>query len=139
MTWVAIGLGSNLGDRKAFLLQALGFLRAHPAISDLRVSRFRETDPVGGPPQGKFLNAVAVFRTELSPEELFAILQSLEAASGRVRAQRNGPRTLDLDLLLFGAERIDLPHLQIPHPRMAQRPFVLEPLAEVWPREEVSA
>lgn len=131
MPWVAIGLGSNLGNREALLLDAADSLRRHPGIYDFRLSRLYETEPVGGPPQGKFLNAAAAFRTEIEPMELLALLQSIERKAGRTREISNGPRTLDLDILLYGQHRIDLPQLRVPHPRMWEREFVLGPLTEL--------
>lgn len=92
-----------------------------------------ETDPVGGPPQDKFLNAVVKVSTELSPLELFLVCQSVEKQLGRVRDVANGPRTIDLDILLYDRLVIDTPQLKIPHPRMFERAFVLEPLREIEP------
>jgi 2-amino-4-hydroxy-6-hydroxymethyldihydropteridine diphosphokinase len=99
-----------------------------------RISAFRDTEPAGGPPgQGTYLNAAAALETTLEPVELLHILQSIEARYGRVRTVRWGERTLDLDLLLFGERVIQTPELTVPHPRFAERPFVLEPLAEIAP------
>ena len=127
-----IALGSNLGDRRATLEQALQSLRNHPAITVAAVSSFRETEPVGGPPgQGPYLNAAAELRTTLPPQELLRVLLEVENCMGRVRAERWGPRTIDLDLLLYGDIVCAAPDLTLPHPRMHERPFVLEPLAEI--------
>lgn len=146
-TLALIGLGSNLGDRKATLDAALAALETAPGIRLQSVSSYHETTPIGGPPdQGAFLNAAASVETELSPSELLQTLQRIEAGAGRVRTTRWGARTLDLDLLLFGDQILQgLPKLQrdaprpssrplrVPHPRMALRRFVLAPLAEIAP------
>src|SRR5215831_7051292 len=131
---VLIGLGSNLGDRRAALEGAIAELAETPGVSVRRVSSFRETEPVGGPPgQGAYLNAAAVLETTLDPSELLRILQAIETRYGRVRTVRWGERTLDLDLLLFDDRIIETTALTVPHPRLAERRFVLEPLAEVAP------
>jgi 2-amino-4-hydroxy-6-hydroxymethyldihydropteridine diphosphokinase len=130
-----IGLGSNLGDRRATLEGALTALEATPGIRVRRVSRFHETEPVGGPPgQGAYLNAAAVLETTLDPFELLPVLQAIEARFGRIRTAHWGERTLDLDLLLFDDRIIQTPDLSVPHPRLTERRFVLEPLAEVAPQ-----
>jgi 2-amino-4-hydroxy-6-hydroxymethyldihydropteridine diphosphokinase len=129
---VFLGLGSNLGDRESAIEGALARLAArgfHPT----RRSSLWLTEPVGGPPQGWFLNAVAGGETELSPEALLEACLATEREMGRVRAERNGPRTIDVDVLLFGGERRDAPRLVIPHPRLHERRFVLAPLAEIAP------
>jgi 2-amino-4-hydroxy-6-hydroxymethyldihydropteridine diphosphokinase len=129
-----IGLGSNLGDRRATLEGAIAALAATPGVRVRRVSSYRETEPVGGPPeQGTYLNAAAVLETTLDPCELLHVLQAIETRSGRVRTVRWGARTLDLDLLLFGDRIIETTELTVPHPRLAERRFVLEPLVEVAP------
>ncbi len=129
-----IGLGSNLGDRAALLEGALAALAATSGVRIGRVSSFRETEPVGGPPgQGPYLNAAAALETTLEPIDLFRALQAIEARFGRVRTVRWGERTLDLDLLLFDGRIIDSPELTVPHPRLAERRFVLEPLAQIAP------
>jgi 2-amino-4-hydroxy-6-hydroxymethyldihydropteridine diphosphokinase len=127
-----VALGSNLGDRAAHLAFAVAALRETPGIQVDRVSSIRETEPVGGPPQGAYLNGVVALRTRLAPRALLERLLAIEAATGRERGpEQNAPRTLDLDLLLYGDEQIDEPDLVVPHPRMRQRPFVMEPLAEL--------
>ncbi|MCG8588272.1 MAG: 2-amino-4-hydroxy-6-hydroxymethyldihydropteridine diphosphokinase [Proteobacteria bacterium] len=126
-------MGSNLGDRYAILCRALDGLARLAVGRRLVASRLYETDPVGGPPQPAYLNAVASFETEGSPGELWAGLQELERAAGRRRREPNGPRTLDLDLLCFGAACLETPELIVPHPRLHERAFVLVPLAEVAP------
>ena len=125
-----IGLGSNLGDRDAALRGALELL----GTEVVAVSSFRETDPVGYLDQPRFLNAAAALDTELPPRELLARLLEVERELGRTRdGPRYGPRTIDLDLLLYGDLVIDEPGLVVPHPRLAERRFVLEPLAELDP------
>jgi 2-amino-4-hydroxy-6-hydroxymethyldihydropteridine diphosphokinase len=129
-----IGLGSNLGDRRATLDGAIAALAVTPGVGVRRVSSYHETDPVGGPPgQGRYLNAAAVLETTLDPLGLLHTLEAIEARFGRVRTVRWGERTLDLDLLLFGDRIIQTPELTVPHPRLAERRFVLEPMAEVAP------
>ncbi|MFN4259411.1 MAG: 2-amino-4-hydroxy-6-hydroxymethyldihydropteridine diphosphokinase [Gemmataceae bacterium] len=129
-----IALGSNLGDRKQYLDQALQLLRKQPGIQVLRVSAYHETEPVGGlPGQGKYLNAAAELLTELEPRPLLDTLLSIEKQLGRERSERNAPRTIDLDLLLFEDMVCEEEGLVIPHPRMHERLFVLEPLAEIAP------
>ncbi len=130
---VHLALGSNLGDRLAHLQGALDGLRATDAITVLAVSAVYETDPVGGPDQGAYLNAVAAVETSLRPHEMLAVAQRLEADARRVRAERWGPRTLDVDVLLYDDVTLDDPRLTIPHPRMWERAFVLVPLADVAP------
>jgi 2-amino-4-hydroxy-6-hydroxymethyldihydropteridine diphosphokinase len=131
-----VALGSNLGDREAHLAHAVTALRATPGVEVEALSSVRETAPVGGPPQGAYLNAVVELRTQLTARALLERLLEIEAEAGRVRGpQRNAPRTLDLDLLLYGDEQIDEPGLVVPHPRMQQRGFVLEPLAELRRRQ----
>jgi 2-amino-4-hydroxy-6-hydroxymethyldihydropteridine diphosphokinase len=127
-----IGLGSNLGDREATIRAALERLAAGPEIDVEAVSSLRETDPVGYLDQPRFLNGAAALRTELEPRALLERLLDVERELGRDRSvMRFGPRTIDLDLLLYGSEQIDENGLEIPHPRLAERRFVLEPLAEL--------
>lgn len=131
---VFIGLGSNLGDRAALLSGAVERLRATPGIGSVTLSRVHETEPVGGPSgQGRYLNAVAQVETTLEPHALLAELRRIETGAGRERRERWGPRTLDLDLLLYDDRVIDSPDLTVPHPRLHERRFVLEPLAELAP------
>ena len=133
-TRACIALGSNLGDRRANLERAIADLRRAPGVRVGSVSSVYETDPVGGPAQGAFLNAALAAETTLSPPALLKVLQAIEARAGRTRDRdRHGPRTLDLDLLLYGVEEWDASDLVVPHPRMHQRPFVLVPLADVAP------
>jgi 2-amino-4-hydroxy-6-hydroxymethyldihydropteridine diphosphokinase len=129
-----IGLGSNLGDRQATLESAIASLNAAPAVVVTAVSSFHETAPVGGPEgQGPFLNAAAALETTLEPLPLLRLLLEIEVRHGRIRTVYWGPRTLDLDLLLYEDRIIDRPELSVPHPRLAVRRFVLAPLAEIAP------
>jgi 2-amino-4-hydroxy-6-hydroxymethyldihydropteridine diphosphokinase len=127
-----IGIGSNLDDRRRWVETAVARLDTLPGTRVMARSEVRETDPVG-PPQPKYLNAVVELETALEPRALLEALHGIEADLGRVRAERWGPRTIDLDLLLFGDRAIDEPDLRVPHPRIAERRFVLEPLAELAP------
>ena len=129
-----VSLGSNLGDREAALCGAVAALRATRGVQDVVVSPVYETDPIGPGEQGPYLNAVARLETTLAPEALLARLLAIERVAGRERGpERNAPRTLDLDLLLYGDHCIETPDLQVPHPRMCERPFVLEPLRDLAP------
>ena len=132
---VHIGLGSNLGDRRALIEAALQALTRLDGVEVTAVSPLIETEAVGPPGQPPFLNGAAALHTTLGPRDLLTALQSLEAASGRDRAgeRRWGPRRLDLGLLLWGDSVIDEPGLTVPHPRMHERLFVLEPLALIAP------
>ncbi|GJQ28156.1 MAG: 2-amino-4-hydroxy-6-hydroxymethyldihydropteridine diphosphokinase [Phycisphaerae bacterium] len=131
----AIALGSNLGDRRAAIHYALAALRRTPGVDVVSVSSFHETAPVGGVPQGPYLNAAASLETAMPPRDLLAALHAIERSFGRDRAreQRWGPRTLDLDLILYADAVINEPGLTVPHPRAHERLFVLDPLAEVAP------
>ena len=128
MTIAYVGLGSNLGDREAIIRAAV---EALPGV--VAVSQLRETDPVGVTEQPAFLNGAVVLETDLSARELLDLLLAVERRLGRERRERWGPRTIDLDLLLFGAETIDEPGVTVPHPRLHERRFALEPLAELDP------
>jgi 2-amino-4-hydroxy-6-hydroxymethyldihydropteridine diphosphokinase len=129
---VAVALGSNLGYREATLVAALDALRT--LIPDLRASTFHDTAPVGVPsPHPRYLNAAAVGTTVLSARSLLDALLAIEQRFGRERAFQNAPRTLDLDLVLYGREVIDEPGLVVPHARFRDRAFVLEPLVEIAP------
>ena len=128
-----VGLGSNLGDRERNLRSALDLLDG-PDVRVVAVSRFRETDPVGYVAQPRFVNAACAVETELPPRELLERMLAVERALGRERTgPRFGPRTIDLDLLLYGEETVDEPGLRVPHPRLAERRFVLEPLVDLDP------
>ncbi|MFC1632061.1 2-amino-4-hydroxy-6-hydroxymethyldihydropteridine diphosphokinase [Candidatus Omnitrophota bacterium] len=129
-----IALGSNLGDRLKNIEFALKYLRADPAIEVRRISSFKETEPQDCPPQQKFLNGVVELETNYPPEQLLLRLQEIETKLGRkVRRRKNQPRTIDLDILIYGRREINQADLQIPHPRMWQRQFVTEPLREIAP------
>jgi 2-amino-4-hydroxy-6-hydroxymethyldihydropteridine diphosphokinase len=129
-----VGLGANLGDREATIRRALDLLAADPELDVVEVSTLRETDPVGYLDQPRFLNGAAVLETTLAPRALLERLLEVERALGRTReGPRYGPRTIDLDLLLYGDEVVAEPGLRIPHPRLQERRFVLEPLAELDP------
>ncbi len=129
-----IGLGSNLGDRETMLGSAVGLLRADEEIDVVGVSSFQVTEPVGITDQPRFLNAAVAVETELSPRELLERLLDIERSLGRTReGPRGGPRTIDLDLLLYGDEVVDEPGLRVPHPRLTERRFALEPLDELGP------
>jgi 2-amino-4-hydroxy-6-hydroxymethyldihydropteridine diphosphokinase len=127
-----VGLGSNLGDRAAHLLLGLSALSRLPKTHLLRLSPVYETDPVG-PPQPPYLNMVAELETELSPTGLLAEMLRIEKALGRERRERWGPRTLDLDLLLYGDLVLEEEGLSVPHPRLHERAFVLVPLLDLLP------
>ncbi|MBI5067998.1 MAG: 2-amino-4-hydroxy-6-hydroxymethyldihydropteridine diphosphokinase [Deltaproteobacteria bacterium] len=131
-----LGVGSNEGDRWGHLARALRALRAVPGVAWVRPSSVWETAPVG-PPQPPYLNAALEAETGLEAPVLLRAMQEIEAAAGRVRRERWGPRTLDLDLLLLGDETVDEPGLRVPHPELARRAFVLRPLAELCPERMV--
>jgi 2-amino-4-hydroxy-6-hydroxymethyldihydropteridine diphosphokinase len=129
-----VALGSNLGPRECHLSAAVAALHATEGVRGVVVSAVYETDPVGPGDQGPYLNAVARLVTSLTPRELLDQLLAIEAARDRTRGpERNTARTLDLDLLLYGEHTIDEPGLEVPHPRMCERGFVLEPLRELAP------
>jgi 2-amino-4-hydroxy-6-hydroxymethyldihydropteridine diphosphokinase len=130
---VFVGVGSNLSDRRALIEQAVARMAALPATRLVARAALRETDPVGRAPQPRFLNTAVHLRTALEPEALLNALQEIEQDLGRVRTQRWGPRTIDLDILLFGDRKLDGPTLEVPHPRLNSRRFALEPLAELAP------
>jgi 2-amino-4-hydroxy-6-hydroxymethyldihydropteridine diphosphokinase len=139
MTRAFVGLGSNLGDRESTLRAAIGRLRGLRDTEVLHVSTLRNTEPVGFVDQPRFLNGVVELQTALSARMLLGALLELERAFGRDRStvRPQGPRTLDLDLLLYGNETISEQGLEVPHPRLHGRKFVLEPLAELDPDLEV--
>lgn len=133
-TVAAIALGSNVGDRERHLRAALVALERTPGVTVLRRSSWHETDPVGGPPgQGRYLNGAVLVETTLGARELLRAMLAIEARQGRVRGERDAPRTLDLDLLWYGDEVASDGELTLPHPRMEDRRFVLAPLAEIAP------
>jgi 2-amino-4-hydroxy-6-hydroxymethyldihydropteridine diphosphokinase len=130
-----VGLGANLGDREATLGAAVELLGAHPAVEVAAVSTLRETEPVGYVDQPRFLNGAVVLETALEPRSLLDHLLQVERTLGRTRSgPRFGPRTVDLDLLLYDDLMLDEPGLTLPHPRLHERRFALEPLAELDPR-----
>lgn len=129
---VFLGLGSNVGDREEALEQAARGL-AERGFATQRTSSTWHTEPVGGPPQEWFLNSVVEGQTRLLPRELLLACLDTERAMGRVRNERYGPRRIDIDILFYGSERIEEPGLVVPHPRLAERRFVLEPLHEIAP------
>ena len=132
-----VALGSNLGDRRATLERAVELLDSHPGVQVVASSTLRETEPWGPVEQPPFLNGVVAVDTRLDPRALLDVLLGIEETLGRVRAERWGPRTIDLDLLLYGDAVVDEPDLVVPHPRLHERRFVLEPLAELEPEAVV--
>ena len=132
---VYVALGSNLGDRGGYINKALACIESTHGVVMKKLSSIVETSPIGGPDQGAYFNAIAEISCELTPWELLDFLQETEHRFGRVREQKNGPRTIDLDILLFGDEIIDQgeEQLVIPHPRMCERKFILELMAEIAP------
>jgi 2-amino-4-hydroxy-6-hydroxymethyldihydropteridine diphosphokinase len=128
-----LGLGSNLGDRLANLQAAVDALQGEPGLRVTASSRVWETVPVGGPPQPEYLNAVIRVETDLSARDLLDAAHRVEARLGRVRKERWGARTIDIDVLLFDEETIEEPDLIVPHPRLSERAFVLLPLLEIEP------
>jgi 2-amino-4-hydroxy-6-hydroxymethyldihydropteridine diphosphokinase len=128
VTLAYVGVGSNLGDREATIRAAIDSLPGVVAVSELR-----ETDPVGVTEQPPFLNGAVAVETDLSARELLDALLTIERGLGRERRERWGPRTIDLDLLLYGGETVEEPGLSVPHPRLHERRFALEPLAELDP------
>ena len=134
MNTAFVGIGANLGDREGTLRRALRLLGDRDGVTVVAVSSLRETAPVGYLDQPSFLNGAARLETELSPRELLGALLDVERELGRDRSgPRFGPRTVDLDLLLYGGVELDEPRLVVPHPRLHERRFVLEPLAELAP------
>lgn len=133
MTRAYVGLGANVGPREVTILRAVELLAAADGVSVVAVSQLRETEPVGVVDQPAFLNAAVAVDTSLDARALLDVLLAIERELGRVRTERWGPRTIDLDLLVFGDETIDEPGLRVPHPRLGERRFALEPLAELAP------
>jgi 2-amino-4-hydroxy-6-hydroxymethyldihydropteridine diphosphokinase len=132
MTRAFLGLGSNVGDRRRYLREAVETL-GDAGIGLRAVSPLYETEPVGGPDQGRYLNLVVELDTELTARELLGVCRRIESAAGRVRAERWGPRTLDVDVLWVDGVELDEPDLTVPHPRMWERRFVLAPLRDLAP------
>jgi len=129
-----IGIGSNLGDRLKSIENAIAEIKSNPGIAVEKISSIIETAPIGGPRQGKYLNGVVKIKTEIEPYALLSILQNIENKLGRKRTIRNGPRTIDLDILLYDDKIINKPDLKVPHPRMLEREFVMKPLLEIEPQ-----
>lgn len=128
-----IGIGSNLGDRLKNIEQAIAKINQLKGARVEKISSIIETEPVGGPAQGKFLNAAIGIQTDLSAQELLRSLQNIERDLGRKRLVKNGPRTIDLDILTFGEQKINDTNLTVPHPKIKHRDFVLLPLREIAP------
>ena len=137
MTRAYVGLGANLGPREVTLLRAADLLAAADGVEVVAVSQLRETDPVGVVEQPPFLNGAIALDTSLSPRAVLELLLEIEEELGRVRGERWGPRTVDLDLLVYGDERVDEEGLHVPHSRLHERRFALEPLAELDPELEI--
>ena len=133
MAVVYLGLGSNIGNRKEQLNRAVELMK-QSGIEIRKVSSYLQTDPVGGPPQEKFLNAAVMAETTLTPAELLKTLQTIESSMGRMRTVANAPRPIDIDILLYDTLTLQSQDLTIPHPRMHQRMFVLNPLREIAPQ-----
>ena len=132
-----VGLGANLGAREETLRRAVELLGAADGVDVLAVSQFRETEPVGVVDQPPFLNGAVAIETARAPRELLDLLLEIERSLGRVREERWGPRTIDLDLLVYGHEVVDEPGLRVPHPHLHERRFALEPLVELAPELDV--
>lgn len=131
---VFIAFGSNLGNKEKNIKQALTLLSSNQAIKIIKISNFIKTKPVDGPQnQPDYLNGVIKIKTTYTPKKLLIFLQSIEKKLGRIRTIKNGPRTIDLDILLFNNKKIKTPTLTIPHPRMWQREFVTKPLKQIAP------
>jgi 2-amino-4-hydroxy-6-hydroxymethyldihydropteridine diphosphokinase len=133
VTRAYVGLGANLGLREETIRRAVELLGRTPGLDVVAVSELRETDPVGVMDQPRFLNGAAALETSLTARELLDLLLDVERELGRVRVERWGPRVIDLDLLLYGDETLDELGLRVPHPRLHERRFALEPLAELDP------
>lgn len=133
MPKVYIGIGSNLGDRRKKIDKAVALLKNSGSVKVEKVSSIYETEPLGGPPQGKYLNGVIEASTALAPIDLLGCLLAIEKELGRIRTERNAPRTIDLDILLYDDVYIKNGELTVPHPRMHEREFVLRGLREIAP------
>ncbi len=132
MPKVYLGIGSNLGDRDENIRQAFQWMKKE-RINIIKQSSIIETDPVGGPPQNKFLNLVIEIQTELSPHDLLKLLKEIEQKMGRIKTIQDGPRPIDLDILLYDNIKLSTKELTIPHPQMFSRNFVMKPLKEICP------
>ena len=131
MSIAFIAIGSNLGNRELHLSNAIDLIQNKMTI--LKKSQIIETNPIGGPPQRKYLNSVIKVQTDSDPKNLLTTLQKIEQTLGRIRKEKNGPRTIDLDILLYDNIKLNDENLIIPHPRMIEREFVLKPLKEIEP------
>jgi len=137
VTRAYVGLGANLGPREVTLLRAADLLASADGVEVVAVAQLRETEPVGLVEQPPFLNGAVAIDTSLPPRALLDLLLEIERSLGRVRGERWGPRTIDLDLLAYGDERVEEEGLHVPHPRLHERRFALEPLAELDPELEI--
>lgn len=137
MTLAYVGIGANLGPRKETLRRAVELLGGADGVEVVAVSELRETDPVGVVDQPPFLNGAVSVETTRSPRALLDLLLEIERSLGRVRGERWGPRVVDLDLLVYGNEVVDEPGLRVPHPRLHERRFALEPLKDLNPELEI--
>ena len=131
MTEAFLGVGSNIGNRETYIKGAIELLGATEGVRVAKVSRLYETDPVGGPPQDRYLNGAVKIETSLSCRQLLNRLMEIEVLMGRQKTIKNGPRTIDLDILTFGRACIDEEDLVVPHPRMNERDFVKRPLGDI--------
>lgn len=134
MVTVYLGLGSNMGEKKTYLVQAIGMLQANKEITLVNTASFYRTEPYGFKEQDWFLNTAVEIQTDLSPIQLLKLVNHIEQTLGRERLVHWGPRTVDIDILTYGDEEINLPHLTIPHAEMAKRAFVMVPLLEIAPQ-----
>lgn len=137
MTDAYLGLSSNVGDRISNLNKAIEMLDEIEGAEVLEKSRIYETAPVGYQDQGMFLNMACKVRVSIEPHALLGAIQNIECALKRVRTIKNGPRTIDVDILLFGNSEIETPNLTVPHPKMFERAFVLVPLSDIYPSDEI--
>ena len=138
MTAAILGLGGNIGDTRGLMARAIGRLAAHPGIAVAAVSALYRTPPWGRTDQPAFLNGALRAETSLPPRQLLQAILDVERQLGRERGERWGPRTIDIDILTYGAEAIDEPGLHVPHPRLAERAFALAPLVDVAPDAEIA-
>ena len=138
MTAVVLGLGGNIGDTRSLMREAIEHLAGQPDVAVKAVSALYRTPPWGKTDQPPFLNAAVKIETDLSPQELLGAVLSVEQALGRERKERWGPRTIDIDILIYGGRTVDEPGLCVPHPRLTERAFALAPLVDVMPDAEVA-
>jgi len=138
LTAVVLGLGGNIGDTRSLMREAIEHLAGQPDVAVKAVSALYRTPPWGKTDQPPFLNAAVKIETDLSPQELLGVVLSVEQALGRERKERWGPRTIDIDILIYGGRTVDEPGLCVPHPRLTERAFALAPLVDVMPDAEVA-